>query len=403
MSDFKKLIEDFPVLNKNDGFTFLDSAASSQKPQQVIDRIRCFYECEYANIHRGIYKLSEAATAEYERTRAIVAKFLHVPDPREIIFTKGTTESINLIALTWGRKFLDSKSEVVLTVSEHHANIVPWQMLRDELGFKIRYIPIDSNNRLDMEVAGKVINKNTKLVAFSHISNVLGTIHPVKQLISLAKSVGAATLVDGAQGVPHVEVDLKELDCDFYVFSGHKIFGPTGVGVLYGKQHILEEIPPFHGGGDMIDTVSLEGSTWADIPHKFEAGTPNIVGVVGLGEAIRYLMKIDRASALEHDISLGGFCLDELARFGDIKTFIGDRKNWVGIVTFEHAKIHAHDLAALCDREDVAVRAGHHCAMPLLKELGAVSTLRVSPYMYNTKQDIENVIAIIEKAEKLFL
>lgn len=403
MHDVNKIIKDFPIISDNKNVVFLDSAASSQKPQIVIDRVSKYYEAENANIHRGIYALSENATAEFETARKKIANFLHVQDEGEIIFTRGTTESINLVAMTWGRKFLDKESEVVLSVCEHHSNIVPWQILQEEIGFKINYIPLNHDHRLDLDAAEKIINEKTKIVSIGHVSNVLGIIHPVEKIISMARNVGAKVFLDGAQGVPHLDVDVKKLDCDFYCFSGHKILAPTGVGVLYGKREVLESMPPFHGGGDMIETVALEGSTWAEIPHKFEAGTPNIAGVIGTGVAVDYLMSLDRKAALDHDIELGRYLLEKLSDFKHIKVFVKDPSDWVGVVTFAHDEIHAHDLAAMCDREGVCVRAGHHCAMPLLKELGVSSTLRASPYIYNTKDDIDRLVTALEKAEELFL
>jgi cysteine desulfurase / selenocysteine lyase len=403
MHDIQKVIQDFPIISENKEIVFLDSAASSQKPQVVIDRISRYYEKENANIHRGIYALSENATAEFETARKKISNFLHVPDENEIIFTKGTTESINLVAMTWGRKFLNKDSEVVLSVCEHHSNIVPWQILKDEIGFEIKYIPLTDDHRLDVEAAGRLITEKTKLVSIGHVSNVLGVIHPVEKIIELAKHVGARVFLDGAQGVPHLDVDVKKLDCDFYCFSAHKILGPTGVGVLYGKREVLESMPPFHGGGDMIETVALEGSTWADIPHKFEAGTPNIAGVIGTGVAVEYLMSLDRDAALKHDVQLGSYLLEKLDKFEHVKVFVNHTSDWVGVVTFAHDQIHAHDLAAMCDREGVCVRAGHHCAMPLLKELGVSSTLRASPYIYNTKGDMDKLIEALKKAEELFL
>ena len=351
MHDVNKIIKDFPIISDNKNVVFLDSAASSQKPQVVIDRVSKYYEAENANIHRGIYALSENATAEFETARKKIATFLHVQDEGEIIFTRGTTESINLVAMTWGRKFLDKESEVVLSVCEHHSNIVPWQILQEEIGFKINYIPLNADNRLDLDAAEKIINEKTKIVSIGHVSNVLGIIHPVENIISMAKKVGAKVFLDGAQGVPHLDVDVKKLDCDFYCFSGHKILAPTGVGVLYGKREVLESMPPFHGGGDMIETVALEGSTWAEIPHKFEAGTPNIAGVIGTGVAVDYLMSLDRKAALDHDIELGRYLLEKLSDFKHIKVFVKDPSDWVGVVTFAHDEIHAHDLAAMCDRE----------------------------------------------------
>lgn len=401
--DNRHIIEQFPLISKNEHLSFLDSAASSQKAQLVIDAVAEFYSSQNANIHRGIYDLSEEATAMFEGARKKVARFLNVGDESQIIFTRGTTESINLVSLTWGLDNLDANSEIVLTVCEHHSNIVPWQILSEKIGFKINYIKLDKEFRLDLNSAREFISEKTKLVSFGHVSNVLGTIHPVKELISLARKVGAKVLLDGAQAVPHFDVSVEDLDCDFYCFSAHKIVGPTGVGVLYGKKEILESMSPYHGGGDMIETVTLDGSTWSELPHKFEAGTPNIAGVIGTGVATDYLRSLDRPAVYEHDRNLGSYLVSELAKFKKIKVFVSSQENWVGVVTFAHESIHAHDLAAVCSRDGVCVRAGHHCAMPLLKELGVNSTLRASPYIYNTKNDIDRLVRAIKKAEELFL
>lgn len=399
----EQIRQDFPMFERNSSLVFLDSGASSQKPASVIERLSKYYCEENANIHRGIYQLSEKATAEFENTRAKVASFIGAKSKEEIIFTRGTTESINIVALSWGAANLTEKDEIVLTVAEHHSNIVPWQILQAKIGFKISYIGLDAQHRVNLEQARSLITPRTKLVGMSHVSNVLGFINPVREIVELAKKVGAKTLIDGAQGAAHLDVDVMKLDCDFYCFSAHKLLGPTGVGVLYGKKALLDEMPPYHGGGDMIESVSLEGSVWNEVPHKFEAGTPNIAGVIGTGAALDYLSNIDRKAALAHDKELGLRLLDGLKSFNHVRTFVADSSDWVGIVTFAHAKIHAHDLAALCDKESICVRAGHHCAMPLMKVLGERSTVRASPYVYNIESDIDALIGAIRKAEEIFL
>lgn len=393
--------EDFPVFSKDPSLVFLDSGASSQKPRQVIDRLTNYYSYEHSNIHRGVYPLSENATAAFENARATVAEFLSA-STKEIVFTRGTTESINLVAMTWGRQNLDKESEVVLTVCEHHSNIVPWQILQKEIGFKIHYIPLDEDLRLNLDAARTFISERTKLISVAHVSNVLGTVHPLNDLISLARGVGAKVLVDGAQGVVHFDVDVKKLDADFYCFSGHKILGPTGVGVLYGKESLLQEMPPYHGGGDMIETVTLEGSTWAELPSKFEAGTPNIAGVIGLAEAITYLKRIDRKASLHHEVGLGKKASDIISSLDGFDVYVKKSEDWVGIVTFSHKSIHAHDFASWLGQKNICVRAGHHCAMPLLQVLGCGSTVRISPYIYNTERDIDASLAAIEEAVGIF-
>jgi SufS family cysteine desulfurase len=392
---------DFPLFLQN--IAYLDSASTSQKPKSVVDRMQRFYELENANVHRGVYKLSEQATLAFEGVRHQVASYLGGVANHEVIFTRGTTEGINLVAYSWGLNHLKQGDEIVVTVMEHHSNLVPWQLVAAKTGAKIRAIPLSEEGRIDLEEAGKIIGPQTKLLACGHVSNVLGCVNPVKTLVSMAKEYGAVTLIDGAQYVPHFEVDLKSLDCDFYAFSGHKMLGPTGIGVLYGREELLNRMPPFLGGGDMIERVTIEQSTWAGLPSKFEAGTPNIAGVIGLGAAIDYLCQIDRKSMLEKDLDLASGLLGELRARPNIRLFTSGDDPWLGIVTFYHEAIHPHDMAALADAEGVCIRAGHHCAQPLMHALGVPATSRISPYIYNNSEDIERFLAVLEKAEKLFL
>ena len=396
------LRELFPMFARDPDLVYLDSAATSQKPKLVIDRMDQYYSFENANVHRGVYQLSEDATRAFEGARSTVARALHAAD-KEIIFTRGTTEAINLVAFSAGQAFLKPGDEIVLTVAEHHSNIVPWQLAAERYGARVRFIPLRKDRRLDLEAAQTIIGPRTKIVALAHISNVLGIMHPIREVIAMAKSVGAITLIDGAQGVAHLAVDVKELDCDFYAFSGHKMFGPTGIGVLYGKAEHLEAMPPYQGGGDMIEQVTLEGSTWNVLPSKFEAGTPNIAGAIGLGAAFEFMQNLDLTSTLAHDRQLGFELLEGLEEFRGVQTFVEPGPDWIGIVTFAHAKIHPHDLAAVCDGERVCIRAGHHCAQPLMKVLEVPATARVSPFLYNESRDIQRFLGALRKAEQLFL
>lgn len=381
---------------------YLDNAASSQKPRRVIDRIQRYYEKEHCNVHRGVYKLAEQATSLFEDTRKNVASFIGGVDPREVIFTSGTTEGINLVANTWGDTHVQAGDEILLSISEHHSNIVPWHILAKKKGATVKFIPLDENLRLDWEEAQKLISRRTKIVALAHVSNVLGIIHPVKKLVELARSVGAVSVIDGAQAVPHFDVSMKDLACDFYAFSSHKMCGPTGMGVLYGRQELLDAMPPYKGGGEMIAKVTIEGASWAELPHKFEAGTPHVAGVIGLGEAIDFLRSFDRKAAFASDLALGKQCFEGLKGRKKIQVFLQDVNDWVGILSFHHTSIHPHDIAHVLDADNVCVRAGHHCAQPLLRSLNVAATTRVSPYIYNNESDLQKFFEGLEKAEKLF-
>ena len=393
----------FPFLKRETPIHYLDNAATSQKPQRVLDRMMHFYSFETSNVHRGVYKLAEQATAFYEGTRKQLAHFLGDLDEREIIFTSGTTDAINLVAQCWGGKYLNAGDEILLSMAEHHSNIVPWQMIAKIKGAKLIFAPLDEHYRIDMKAVKKLVNKRTKVMAFAHVSNVLGVIHPVKDLIALAKKVGAISVVDGAQAVPHFDVNIRELDCDFYAFSSHKMCGPTGVGVLYGRLDILNEMPPYRGGGEMIRTVSTEEITWNHVPHKFEAGTPHIGGVIGLSEAVAFFKSLDREKFYKADVDLAKKFLKELKKNKYVKVFVDSTDDWIGTISFHHDLVHPHDIATILDSENVCVRAGNHCAQPLMKSLGVPASTRISPFLYNDESDLEKFLFAFRKMESLLL
>ncbi len=401
----KKSIEDnftFRGLGETP-LVYLDSAATTQKPKEVIERVHRFYESENANVHRGVYEISEKATAYFEQVRKKVCKFINAGSTEEIIFTSGTTDAINLVSQAWGRSYLKPGDEILLTVAEHHSNIVPWQILASQVGAKIKWIPLTQGLQLDIEKAKSLVNKKTRIVSCGHVSNVLGMINPVKELVDLAHDVGAIAVIDGAQGAPHQIADVRELGCDFYAFSSHKMLGPTGVGVLYGKKKWLEKMPPYRGGGDMIASVSLEGSTWNILPYKFEAGTPNIAGVIGFGAALDFLSKLNPHEQLKQEVSLGRVLSTELAKNPGVKVYSSsDVETSVGIVSFVHKKVHPHDLAAIFDSHRVCIRAGHHCAQPLHTYLGVDATSRASFYVYNEENEIDRFLEAMRHAEKIF-
>ena len=401
MLNTKKIKKDFPIFSNNHGLIYLDSASTAQKPQVVIDSISSFYSTSNANVHRALYSIGETATESYENVRKKIRNFLDVPDSHEIIFTKGTTESINLVSNAWGRKYLESKHSIVVTEMEHHANLVPWQIIARETKSKLKYIPIDESGNLKINTIENIIDQNTKMIAAVHQSNVFGTINPIDKLIHKAKSIGAISLIDGAQSVPHLKVSIKDIDCDFFVFSGHKIVGPTGVGVLIGRKNILEQMDPFMGGGVMIDEVSMEKSSWNQIPLKFEAGTPNIAQVIGLGIAIDYISGLGLENIYNHEQELLKYCLRRLKEINNIQIY-GDYKNSGGIITFNINGIHPHDLAKFLDTDNICIRAGHHCAQPIMNKLGVSSTARVSFYIYNDIEEIDLLIESIKKTVKIF-
>lgn len=393
----EKIRADFPIL-ANSSLVFLDSAASSQKPKAVIDRISHYYSYEHANVHRGIYKLSEEATASYENVRVQVQRYLDASELEEIVFTRGTTESLNIVAHGLGKTILREGDEVILPISEHHSNIVPWQMLAKEKGIKIVWWELNDKLRLELDTLKSLITKKTKVISIAHYSNVLGVRHPVEDVCKLCKEKGIVSIIDGAQGVPHERVQVKEVGCDFYAMSAHKCLGPTGVGALYGKREWLEKIPPIMGGGDMIKEVHRDGYVENTIPHKFEAGTPGIAGVVGLGAAIGYLGELDQAAAQAHEHHLGVMAYEMLQDLDGFKPLVHVDSDWCGVVSFYHETIHAHDLAAIADSDGVCLRAGHHCAQPLMEHLGLTGTVRMSPYLYNTEEEIVKFGKSMKKA-----
>ncbi len=405
--DVETVRADFPILHEphhdNVPLIYLDNAASSQKPLKVIEALDNYYRRYNANVHRGIHKLSEEATEAYESARIKIRKFINAGSKREIIYTKGTTEGINLVAQTWARANLQNGDVIVSTVMEHHSNIVPWQMLAMEKGVTVRYVPLLDDGTLDMEAYRKLLSEeHVKLVAVAHMSNVLGTIHPIAEMARLAHEHGALILVDGAQSVPHMPVDVQALDVDFFTFSGHKMLGPTGIGILYGRRDLLEEMPPWMGGGDMISRVTLEGSTWAELPHKFEAGTPNIAQAIGLGYAVDYLTELGMDKIHEHEKTMIEYALERLSEVPGVTVYGPEGVHKGAVAAFTVAGIHAHDVAQILDMEGIAVRAGHHCAMPLHNELHVNATARASFYLYNTPAEVDALIEGLYKAQKAF-
>jgi len=404
MYDVEEIRRDFPILDRRiEGkrLVYLDNAATSQKPRRVIQALTEYYEEHNANIHRGVHRLATEATAAYEEARQKVARFLGAPHARGLIFTRGTTEAINLVAHAWGRKFLREGDEVALTVAEHHSNIVPWQLAATATGARLRFIPILDDGALDMEAAEQIIGSRTRLVGCIHASNVLATINPVERLAELAHDTGALMLVDGAQSAPHMPVDIEQLGCDFYSCSGHKMLGPTGVGVLCGKPEVLEEMDPFLGGGEMIREVHLDHSTWNDLPYKFEAGTMNVAQAVGLGAAVDYLEELGMENVREHERQLGEYAYHRLSEIEGI-TIYGPERHRTGVVSFSLPDVHPHDLSQLLDGEGVAIRSGHHCAQPLMRRLGVVATSRASFYLYNTEEEVDALTEALQRAREFF-
>jgi cysteine desulfurase/selenocysteine lyase len=404
--DPHRLRADFPVFRQRSNghrLTYLDSAATSQKPALVLDTVDTFYRRSNANVHRGVYALSEAATAAYEGARERVARFIGAAATREVVFVRNATEAINLVAASWGRGALQPGDLMVLTELEHHSNLVPWQILAQERGARLEFVPIDGHGRLDLDVLDRLLLLEPKLVALTHVSNALGTINPVAQIVRRAHRHGALVLIDGAQSVPHMPLDVAALDCDFLAFSGHKMLGPTGIGVLYGKQALLERMPPFLTGGDMIREVQLRQATWNDLPWKFEAGTPNIAGAVGLGAAVDYLSELGMASVRRHEADLVTRLFGRLEAYPDI-TMYGPPPGEVraGVVSFNVADIHPHDVATILDRHGVAIRAGHHCCQPLMARLGVPATCRASLYVYSTDDDVDRLLEGLAEVRRIF-
>jgi cysteine desulfurase / selenocysteine lyase len=402
--DVEKIREDFPVLKQTihgRPLVYLDSAATAQKPFAVIDAIRKFHEVDCANIHRGVHELSQRSTAAYEETRSKAKRFLNARSKNEIIFVRGTTEGINLVASSWGRKNVREGDEIVISAMEHHSNIVPWQMLCEEKGARLRVIPMNDRGELILEAYETLLNPRTRLVAFGHVSNALGTINPAREIIEMAHRAGALTLVDGAQAAPHMKVDVQALDSDFYTFSGHKVFGPTGIGVLHGKTKLLNAMPPYQGGGDMIRTVTFEKTTYNDLPYKFEAGTPNIAGGIGLGAAIDYVNHIglDKIAAYEHELLVYG--TEALEQIPGLR-MIGTAREKAAVLSFVMEGIHPHDIGTVLDRQGIAVRTGHHCAQPVMDWFHIPATTRASLAFYNTPAEIDALAAGLKKVKEVF-
>ena len=403
MLNLDKIRSDFPIFSKKiygKDLVYLDTAASAQKPKSVIDSVKDFYEKGYSNIHRGVYLLSQEATEAYEDARKKVSAFINAEKEEEIIFVRGATEGINLIASCFGKSFLKEGDEIIISAIEHHANIVPWQILREEKGISIKVAPVDDRANFLLEDFKKLLSKKTKLVSVTHLSNAVGTVLPIKEITKICHNADIPVLVDGCQSAPHETVDVQSLDCDFYVFSGHKLYGPTGVGVLYGKKKYLENMPPYQTGGEMISSVTLEKTEFDEIPYKFEAGTPNIVGAIGLAKAIDYLEGLGMHSIHSHEQALFGKAKEALSDLGDLQ-FVGDAQQAGALISFNLKDVHAHDLASLLDREGIALRAGHHCSQPTMDRFHVNSTARISFGLYNNDHDIQRLIESIEKAKKI--
>jgi cysteine desulfurase/selenocysteine lyase len=393
--------DQFPIFSKDPNLVYLDSAATAQKPRRVIDRLTRFYSDENANIHRGVYGLSAEATAMYDRARASVARFIGAALPGEVIFTRGTTEGINLVAQAWGRSTVKAGDEILVTEMEHHSNFVPWQMLAQATGAVLRMAPVTDAGELDMGAMARLVTPRTRIVAVTHLSNVLGTVNPIRQIADLAHASGALVLVDGAQSVAHGAVDVQALGCDFFAFSGHKVYGPTGIGVLYGRRELLDEMPPWQGGGGMIGAVSLEGTTWADAPMKFEAGTPPIAEAIGLAEAIAFMESVGTEAIMTHEAELLALATERLAAIPGVR-LIGTAANRASVISFTLEGVHPHDLGTILDEGGVAIRAGHHCAQPLMRRFGVPATARASFSVYNTPEDVEALGRGVERARAMF-
>ena len=402
--DIERVRADFPILKlrvNDKPLAYLDSGASAQMPQQVIDRLNHYHTSEHANIHRGVHYLSEIATEAYEAARKKIGRFINAADEREVIFTRGTTNAINTVAHGFGRAFVGEGDEVVISHMEHHSNIVPWQMLCEEKGAKLKVIPIDDSGQLIIDEYRELLGPRTKLVAVTHVSNVLGTINPVREMIAMAHAQDIPVLLDGAQGAPHTQVDVQALDCDFYVFSGHKMCGPTGIGILYGKAAWLEKMQPYEGGGDMILSVTLEKTTYNTIPYKFEAGTPPIAAAIGLGAAVDYLNSIGMDAIESHERSLTVYGTEALSSLKGVRVY-GSAPQKAGVLSFNIEGVHAHDVGTILNDEGVAVRTGHHCAQPLMKRFGVPATARASLYLYNTPGEIDQLVAAIHRVQQIF-
>jgi cysteine desulfurase / selenocysteine lyase len=399
--DPRTLRREFPIFANNPDLVFLDSGASAQKPRAVIDRIADYYRRDYANVHRGVYRLSARSTELFEEAREKVRRFLNAADPREIVFVRNTTEAINLVAQSWGPAFLEPGDEVLISVLEHHSNIVPWQLLRDRIGIRLVVTPIDATGGLDLGGFEARLSSRTKLVAITHVANATGAVVPVEAIVQLAHRQGAKVLIDGSQAAPRLPVDVQALGCDFYALTGHKVYGPTGIGVLYGRYEALSAMPPWQGGGEMILNVTFEKTEYQEPPHRFEAGTPDISGAIGLGSAIDFIEDLGRDNILEHEEALTGYGVDRLSRIPGLR-LLGAGQWRLGILSFDLEGVHPHDVAQILDQHHVAVRAGHHCAQPLMEWFGLSGTTRASLGVYNDERDIDRLAEAIEAAREMF-
>ena len=402
--DVEKVRSDFPILQqraRGHQLVYLDNAATSQKPRAVIDAIVRYYEHDNANIHRGVHYLSQRATEEFETARKVVQSFINAAEPREIIFVRSATEAINLVAQTYGRQHLGAGDEVLITAMEHHSNIVPWQLLCQEKQAKLQVAPINDRGELILEEFERLLNSRTRIVALGHVSNALGTINPLKQIIAMAHARKIPVLVDGAQAAPHLAVDVQQLDCDFYALSGHKIYGPTGIGILYGKAALLEGMPPYQGGGDMISSVTFEKTTYNKLPHKFEAGTPDMSGAVGLRAAIEYVNRLGIERIAEYEHELLAYATQRVSAIPGVR-LIGTAKEKAGVLSFVMDGVHPHDIGTILDQEGIAIRTGHHCAQPVMQRFGVDATARASFALYNTKEEINVLVRGIEKVQEVF-
>lgn len=404
--DVHAIRREFPILSQHVNgkqLVYLDSAATSQKPERVIEAISHFYRHDNANVHRGLYELSRRSTEAYEHAREVLARFVNARETRELIWVRGTTEAINLVAATWGLQNIGKHDEIILTFLEHHSNLVPWQLLAERVGARLRFLDIDEQGRISLEQLDELLNERTKLVALNHISNALGTINPIKDVVRRVHAAGARVLVDGAQAAPHIPIDVQDLDCDFYALSGHKMCGPMGIGALWGRAELLEEMPPYHGGGEMIDRVELERSTYAKVPHKFEAGTPDAAGAVGLAAAAEYLETLGFDAIAAHEADLVRYGMEKLNSVPGLRMFGPENYDErLAVFSFELEGVHPHDIATVLDADGVAIRAGHHCAQPLMRRLGVPATTRASCYLYNTTDEIDRLAAGLESARALF-
>jgi cysteine desulfurase / selenocysteine lyase len=402
--DAEAVRKDFPTLHQEIHgmpLVYLDSAASALKPKKVIDTISRFYAEDYSNVHRGVHSLSQRSTIQYEQSREKVRRYINAASDREIIFTRGTTEAINLVARSYGRDHIVEGDEIIISAMEHHANIVPWQMLREETGAVLRIIPMSDEGELSLDDYRSLFNERTKFVSIIHVSNALGTVNPVKEMTRIAHDHNVPVMIDGAQSIPHFGIDVRDLDCDFFAFSGHKVYGPTGIGILYGKEELLEVMPPYQGGGDMILSVTFEKTIYNELPNKFEAGTPNIAGAIGLGAALDYMQELDMDAASRHERELLDYATKRAEEFTGL-TVIGRAAEKASVLSFLLCAVHPHDIGTIFDKEGVAIRAGHHCAQPVMKRLNIPATARASFAFYNTRDDVERLIGAMQKVLEVF-